>query len=112
MKSDIKVPEINIPAKIKQFFGTMFTTIFVVFIVHLVTLAIYAFWEYDMALVVSGFAFSSWEKWQRGLFLVPYLVLPVTYAVTTVAGFNLSSLRNTLERIKKFLGQVGKSDKE
>lgn len=111
MKSDIQLPEINIPTKIKQFFSTTILTLLTVFLVHLITLAIYAFWEYDMALVVSGFAFSSWEKWQRGLFLVPYLVLPVTYAVTKVAGFNLSSLRNTPKTIKKFLGQVDISSK-
>ncbi|UIW11027.1 putative TMhelix containing protein II [Vibrio virus VPMCC5] len=111
MNSDIQIPEINIPTKIKQFFGTAFTTLIAVFTVHLITLAIYAFWEYDMALVVSGFAFSSWEKWQRGLFLVPYLVFPVTYAVTKVAGFNLSVLMDKLKRITKSIGQVDNSSK-
>lgn len=105
MKTDIQLPEFNLPTKIKQFLNVLTTTFLVVLLVHVISLSIYAFAYYDKSLVVSGFDFGSWSVAGRCLILIPYLVLPITLATSKVAGFSLS-YRNTLQLIKKLRGQA------
>lgn len=107
MTNDIKIPEFNLPTKIKTFFNTLLSTFFVVLLVHVTFLSTYAFIEYDMSLVVSGFDFSQWTASGRTLILVPYVILPLTKAICKVAGFNLTDMHNTLLKLKKLCGQVG-----
>lgn len=101
MKTDIQMPEFNLPSKIKQFLNTLTTAFITVLLVHVILLAVYAFAMYDWSLVVSGFDFSQWSVLGRCLILIPYLVFPIVLAAVKVAGFSLSDVRNTLQRIKK-----------
>lgn len=112
MKNDIQWPAIKLPTKLDQFIKTFFQVFTGVLLIHLSFLTVYAFWEYDMSLVVSGFDFGSWAKWQRGLVLIPYLVLPITLAAVKVAGCSLSDLRDTLQRITKTRGQADEQSED
>lgn len=106
MKNDIQMPDFNLPSKVKLFFNTAAAVFGIVLFVHFVGVSIYAFAYYDKSLVVSGFDFGEWRVVGRCLILIPYLLLPVTYAACKVAGFSLTDARNTLQTITKLRGQA------
>ncbi len=101
MKQFTQLPEVTLPAQLKQFLGTFLSTFLVVLLIHALFLSIYAFITWDMSLVVSGFDMSQWSMWGRLFVLLPYLFLPLTLSICKVAGCSLTSLRNTFKRITK-----------
>lgn len=112
MTSDIKKPSFpTLPSKVSQWLRTFLFTFSVMLGAHVSVLLLSCWDSLSWSPLVTGFDLKAWGSIGRRAALVPYLVLPIIYATTTVAGYSLTELAVNLKSKIKAASQAIEQDK-
>ncbi|CAH9015829.1 TMhelix containing protein [Vibrio phage 468E53-1] len=107
MTSDIKKPSSpKLPPKASQWLRTFLFTFLVMLGVHISVLLLSCWDSLSWSPLVKGFDLVAWGSYGRRVALVPYLVLPIIYASTSVAGYSLTDLAANLKSKIKAASQA------
>ena len=107
MTSDIKKPSSpKLPPKARQWLSAFVFAFSAMFVVHAVCLLLTCWDSLSWSPLVKGFDVKAWGSYGRRVALVPYLVLPIIYASTSVAGYSLTDLAANLKSKIKAASQA------